>query len=569
MRFLLINIIVIVVTLAIALLGKCGFGHETEEDLDSRNRVHIACTCKAESIIDLFPQEDERHKAIEWFKAHGVTRVYLETFRHGRFADEELLRVVKRDFEAAGLDVQGAICPTNRSITPLTWCRAQEEEHELLKKISERTAKLFDLVILDDFLFTHCNCHDCNKANQESSPGQARCDLQLALGKKYILEPGQAVNPKVQFLVKYPCWYNGYFGAGYDVLRDTELYGMSYIGTETREPDDPAGGRRPQTQASWIQGWANDFSHGRCGGAWFDPLGTKPETFVEQARQSVLGGAAEILIHSYDYLGTDTPGIAAHGTGKVEYGKADAEAFRKEKDSLLLLANKLVDMELCGILLAKQPNKDVPHDSTLNGFLPMLGLPVLPAASLKETPADILTLTSGSFSGLHERILDNAKTGKPTLITYNLLRDLPQAVRLSLGITDEWMNRDRSETFLEIVNESLYVLGSGQDHWRLMDLPLETLTKVRDGLTAPFSMKFRAPTRVSLHLFTGPDHQLQAIENFNNETVLVTLSWLDRGKVSELTQAFPNVESVRIVERNEHSIQLELSPRSLAILESF
>ncbi|MDO5554293.1 MAG: hypothetical protein Q4G68_11075 [Planctomycetia bacterium] len=569
MRFFIINVLILIFTLLIALIGKCGLGHGAEVEMPARKSVTIACTCKAESIIDLFSRESERTKAIAWFKDHGVTRVYLETFRHGRFADEDLLQAVKRDFEAAGLDVQGAICPTNTKVWPLTACQSKIEEHELLKKVSERTAKLFDLIILDDFISTSCTCKLCTKLKADRSWGDARSEFQLELGRKYILEPGQAVNPNVQFMVKFPCWYEKYYQAGYDVLRDTELYGMSYIGTETREPDDPAGGRRPQTQASWIQGWANDFSQGHCGGAWFDPLGTKPETFVEQARQSVLGGAREILIHSYDYLGTDSPGIAVHGNGKVEYGMADAAAFQKEKDSLLLLANKLVDMQPRGILLAKQPNKDVAREASLNGFLPMLGLPVLPAASLKETPADILTLTSGSFDGLHERILDNCKIRKPTLITYNLLLELPNDVRETLGITDEWMNRDRPETFLEIVHDNLYVLGCGRDLWQLMDLPQETIDTVRGAMTAPFSLKLQAPTRVSFHLFTASNHQLQAVENFNNKPVRVTLTWLDGHNASELTQSFPNSDAVRVVTQNENSLQLELAPRSLAILESF
>ena len=204
------------------------------------------------------------------------------------------------------------------------------------------------------------------------------------LGRRYVLEPAKRVNPNVRIILKYPCWYDNFCNGGYDVAGDTEEYDGVWIGTETREPQSKHAGRIPQAQASWIAGWMNEVAGKKCGGAWLDPIDTLPETYVEQARETILGGARETLLHCFDCLGADDPGIVLHGTDQnMANGHADAEAFRQEADALAKLAALVHGRRILGIDTPKAL-RDPVGDGDLCGFAGMLGIPVLPACREKD-----------------------------------------------------------------------------------------------------------------------------------------------------------------------------------------
>ncbi|MDO5113394.1 MAG: hypothetical protein Q4E67_03375, partial [Planctomycetia bacterium] len=251
----------------------------------SAEKHRFSMTCKVDCVQNLFRTEEGRQEAIRWFRKHRIEKLYLESYRHGVSVDSSVLEEVKRGLEAAGLEVGGCITPTQMSQRKSTqWeivtCFTDPTGLQFLKETVERTARIFDFIILDDFLFHACTCETCEEARQGRSWEAFRRDYMLEVSRKWILEPARAVNPKCQIIIKYPCWYEGYPERGYDVIRQTALFGISWAGTETREEGPP-------TQASWLQGWLNDVDEGICGGCWYDPLGTKPETFVEQARQSI------------------------------------------------------------------------------------------------------------------------------------------------------------------------------------------------------------------------------------------------------------------------------------------
>ncbi len=526
----------------------------------------VSATVKGEGVIDLFPKAEERQKAIAWFKKHGVTRVYVETFRHGRRADEALLRTCKAEFEAAGLEIYGAICPTTAKVQSFFRCAMDTASQELMADVTRMTARIFDRIMLDDFLFMTCTCEGCQKLKGDKSWGEFRTAFKLELDRKFILEPAREVKSDVIVYIKYPQWYENFYNNGYDVVRESALFGDTWIGTETREPDDPAGRCTPQTQANWIQGWANDFSN--CGGAWFDPLGTKPATYVEQARGSILGGAKEILLHAYDYLGTDSIGIAAHGDGKVPWGKADAEAFRLEKDALLELARMIEDKEKEGVLCVKRPNFSAGDDARLNSYIGMLGLPILPGASLKDAKADFLSLGSADVRASFARLKANRAAGRPTLVTQNLLKALSDADRASLGVPANWLSRARAKTFVEKIDETLVVLGNDGDRWDVTKLPPADLAEARHTLLRPFGLTFEAPTRVALHLFRGKQGERVAVlENFNNEAVTVTLSGSGGKTAWAKVLALPRTASAELVEITPNYVRLTLSARSLIALK--
>jgi hypothetical protein len=52
--------------------------------------------------------------------------------------------------------------------------------------------------------------------------------------------------------------------------------------------------------------WLGGIGGAKCGGGWYDWLGTTERTYIEQARQTILGGARESMLFCYGGLqGTD------------------------------------------------------------------------------------------------------------------------------------------------------------------------------------------------------------------------------------------------------------------------
>ncbi|MBW8040822.1 MAG: hypothetical protein FVQ85_12575 [Planctomycetes bacterium] len=63
---------------------------------------------------------------------------------------------------------------------------------EELQKIFEYTASIFDEIMIDDFLFTDCECDQCQKARGDKTWADYRCSLMIKVGRQRILKPARA-----------------------------------------------------------------------------------------------------------------------------------------------------------------------------------------------------------------------------------------------------------------------------------------------------------------------------------------------------------------------------------------
>ena len=137
-----------------------------------------------------------------------VSKVYLETHRDMRVADENTLLQAKLFFENRGVVTSGGITITVNEMNRFqTYCYTNPEHRQKLKEVVEYTAGLFDEVILDDFFFTNCKCEDCIRAKGERSWTDFRLELMAQAVRELVIEPARAVNPNVVLVIKYPNWY--------------------------------------------------------------------------------------------------------------------------------------------------------------------------------------------------------------------------------------------------------------------------------------------------------------------------------------------------------------------------
>lgn len=308
---------------------------------------------KVTSLNGELRELEKREKAVSYLLSNGFSRVWLESYRHGESVPTELLKEYKEYFEKKGLKASGLITPTSLNTpakegerAPFCVCWAEQAARERLSRESARIAKVFDTVLIDDFLFSPCAhwCKNCVAEKDKSGIsdwGEFRRSQMMSVSKHDILESGLKANKNVKFIIKYPCWYKNWLERGYSPLEQSQLFGGCWVGTETRDKNPDA------LQACWIISHINELSGGLCEGGWYDALDSTPEKFLEQARYTILGGARESLVHCYDYLIASDPGVTPFGE-KASNPRKCAEIFAANSSSLRSLAKRIAGAEILG-----------------------------------------------------------------------------------------------------------------------------------------------------------------------------------------------------------------------------
>jgi len=490
----------------------------------SKQQIHRFSTLiTAQQVRDLLSSDEGIAAAADWCRRTAVTKVYIEAFRDGYQAKRDALAHAKQRFLEAGFDVSGCVTTTAVGKRSTGWqgicCYTDQPTQERLQEIFEYTAGLFDEIMIDDFWFTDCTCPECDAARRAKTVaiGQQKypvagdtwedyhCELMVRLSQDRVLGAAKRVNPKARLIIKYPQWYDQFHERGYEVVRQSQDFDLIWVGTETRDYNDRRWGGTPQYEAYFIMRWLGGIGGPKCGGGWFDPYGTTEQTYVEQARQTVLAGARQSLLFCYGSLLTGT-------------GPKNVEALRANIPELLAVAEEVGRRKVVGVAAYKPPNSHPEKEPRVFDFVGMTGLPLVPC---HEFPAD----AQAAFFSVH------------ALKDPDLARKLSAfiAAGKEVLITDGLAKRLKGKVNLTAANVS--ALPVGGDPKSLFQLPQQTLDAIRQPLLRPLGHTFRAPNKVALYLF---DDGSWVIENFNDQPVTVELdgtsqtinprSWIHRWK---------------------------------------
>jgi len=279
------------------------------------------------------------------------------------------------------------------------------------------------------------------------------------------------------------------------VVRETRDFERIWVGTETRDYGDRRWGGTVQYEAYFIMRWLGGIGGAKCGGGWYDPYGTTEQTYVEQARQTILGGARESLLFCYGSLLKDT-------------GPKNVVALRANVPELLTVAEQVARRQVVGIAAYKPPNSHPENERRVFDFVGMMGLPLVPCHEFPaEAKAGFFSIHALKDPKLIERVAGFIAAGKPVLVTDGLAAALAGKVKLDAA--------------------NVRVLSVKGDPKSLLRLPQAELDAIRELLLGPFNRRFEAPNRVALYLFGDGSY---VIENFNDERVTVKLD----GKPHEL-----------------------------------
>ncbi|HEY9175388.1 MAG TPA: hypothetical protein VI136_24140 [Verrucomicrobiae bacterium] len=466
----------------------------------------------AQNVREFLASDAGIEAAIDWCHRTAVTKVYLETFRDGYQAERATLLRAKERFTKAGFDVSGCVTPTQVGKSSTGWkstisCYTDLPTQAKVRAIFEFTAGLFDEIMIDDFWFTDCACPECEaarlaktvKIGDKTYPVTGdtwedyRCELMVRLSQENVLKGARRVNPKAALIIKYPQWYDNFHNRGYEVLRETADYDRIWVGTETRDYGDARWGGTVQYEAYFIMRWLGGIGGAKCGGGWYDWLGTTEATYVEQARQTILGGARESFLFCYGGLQGTT-------------GPKNIEALRTHLPELFAVAKEVKGRRPVGIAAYKPANSHPENEARVFDFVGMLGLPLVPCHEFpNNAPAaffSVHALKDAQFAG---RLAAFIEAGKPVLLTDGLVARLTNQVNLKAA----------NVRVLEVKGSPKSLLDWSQDQVEAMRTPL----------LRPFKTSFRAPAGVALYLF---DDGSWVVENFEDEAVSVELKGMAR-----------------------------------------
>jgi hypothetical protein len=501
---------------------------------NKKGLLSISTLFTAQNVRTYLSTDEGIDNAILWCKKTGVTHVFIETYRGRYTAERKVLQHAKSRFEANGFEVSGCVTTTKIGKISTRWkeisCYTDKGTQEKLQEIFEYTASIFDEIMIDDFLFTDCECDQCRKARGDKTWADYRCELMTRMSRDRILKPARAVNTNVKIIIKYPQLYDNFHNRGYEVLLQTADYDKIWVGTETRDYDNQRWGRKVQYEAYYIMRWLGEIGGSKTGGGWFDPYGTSENTYVEQARQTVLADAREMLLFCYGSLLRET-------------GPANVKKLRKEIPGLFKLAEIVRNKPIKGILAPKPPNSDADGEQYIFDFVGMLGLPLVPAAEINpDAKAAFFAVHALKDPDCSDKLNKMLSDKKPVLITDGLAKKLK-------GV--------------DLDDENLTILKVNGNPHNLLKLTRDEFNSIRDKLLAPFEIRFDAPNKVALYLI-GDNYLV--VENFNDEPVNVSLEFSNVVKARK-TLVLPIEGSAELSYAGRTLDLMKITPRTLVAVK--
>ena len=530
---------------------------------------------------DVARMDDENFLKSTWETVSSqvdLDKIYLETHRDAFIVPEKTLTKVKKFFLSKGLEVGGGITFTRSEPTDFeTYSYAREDERQMVKHISEYTAKFFDDIILDDFFFIDLKNDDEIAAKGSKSWTEYRLRLMADAGRELVVGPAKAVNPKVKVIVKYPNWYDHFHGLGFNLEEEPTYFDGIWTGNETR---DPASAQHLQNYLSYnISRYFENIAPDRNLGGWVDAGGINMsmDRYAEQLHLTMLGRLPEIILWNYMQL-VDvkiSPSMRAawqsEGGNSFRYDEMVAPYTRDGKtitpttmarfaDQTLHQTDRLMSHLGNPIGLVSYKPYHSSGEDFLQNYLGMIGLPMDMHPQWPDNREQILlTQQAAKDPQLVEKIKQQLRKGGDVIITTGLLKvikdELSDVVELYCGdlkaIVNDFGRSGKSEReFIipqvkyftndawEVVSAGrpltggvsgypillrdtyskgiLFVLTIPDDFGNLYDYPAGALNIIRSVMSKDVGAYIEGPSKVSLFPY---DNKTLVVENFNDNAV--------------------------------------------------
>jgi hypothetical protein len=359
---------------------------------------------------------------VDRLRGLGITRVFVEVYRGGFIVPVDTLATVRDAYAAAGFEVYGGIATVPggdvgvRQEGPLGWFNWQNEKTQRdLAAIMRAAAPVFSHFIVDDFLCTGDVSAESREAKGDRSWSEYRRDLLTRVAEESLVGPARAANPDIHMIIKYPQWYDLFHVFGYDVVAKPPLFDEVYIGTETRGARTQRYGFVQPYEGFVNFRWLSALAGEKTGGAWFDHGDTGDHDFVEQAYQSVVAGAKELVLFHF---------------GALMEGHPDHPRLVDAFPTLVELAKAVAADPVHGAVGYKPPHSDAGHDLYLMDFIGMLGVPLIPSPTFPSDAAVVFLPTQAATDrDIQSKVMAWVGEGRTLIMTAGFLSESDQALR--------------------------------------------------------------------------------------------------------------------------------------------
>ena len=339
-----------------------------------------------------------------------LSKVYVENHRATTDIPVQRLKEVKAILEEYGIRASGGITSTvlvgGKPKPALfdTFCYTDPAHRQEYLRIVREAAEVFDEIILDDFFFTSCRCEMCIAAKGKQSWKDFR-QAQMRDFSGEIVSEAKRINPGINFIIKYPNWYESHQATGYNPGIQKDIFDMIYTGTETREPFYASQHLQRYESYSAMRLLEN-AAPGRNGGGWIDLGGSSDNIsrFLEQAEFSFLGGAKELTLFNFPSLLT-SPVLPA------------MDNVLRRVDAFLDQVGKPTGTKVW------EPF-DAEGEDQLISYLGMCGAVLEPVPDFPENaPSVLLTQRSACMADAVEKLEAYVRNGGKAVITTGFLRE--------------------------------------------------------------------------------------------------------------------------------------------------
>jgi len=489
-------------------------------------------------------------ETMEYLAPIKPERVYLEGSSRGEI-DVDLMKKVADRFRAMGIKVSGAMVPVGVD-GPSVY--NNPSDMATLENRTRAIARVFDTIILDDWLFTTATDEKSVKDRGSMSWAEYRSKLLLEQSKKHIIDVAKKVNPNAKVIIKYPNWYEGHRENGYDVYNETLQFDAMAVGieTRTRAVHDQ---HIPIYSGYIFQKWFSSVDPSKWVGSWLDNYDMKGENndYVAQVWQAVLAQTPEIILWSGGHL---------HHTGPFSNVYPHFREMLPEFD------------RVAGMLNGNSRGVPIylPYGSTgeynIFGYLGMAGIPLTPVGQFpSESKMAIFTKNSLQDPQLAEKMLTRLRDGHDVFMTWGLWLKLQNTefkntlslvdeggtvasseFRLRSGWNQQVVKSDKPFAFPRIetttwpyvrdlavilgdydygvllkaqyLKGNMYVLNMPENEYDLLKLPAEALNIIRRPFVNELGVQLEGPGGVAFYPFGTKQY---VVYNMNDQTAALTL----------------------------------------------
>lgn len=555
-------------------------------------------------VEKLLADTTQFRKTMDYFAPVNVKHVYLEGNSRGDI-NVKLLKDIAKRFHDMGIETTGAMVPVSPKGGPS--CYNNREDLASLEKRMRSLVKVFNNIILDDWLFTTCTCDKCLADRGNLNWADYRTKLILKQSKKYIIDPAKQVNPKVKIIIKYPNWYEGHRQNGYDVYNETLQFDKMCVGIETRITDTQDQ-HIPIYSGYIFQKWWASVDTSKWIGSWLDNYGMKggENYYVAQVWQAVLAKSPEIILWCAGQLYPTNP---------------SSDVYPHFKDLLPEFDR------VAGMLESSERGVPIylPYGSTgeynIFGYLGMAGIPLEPVAKFPtENQNAIFTLHSLQDPKLADEMIKRMQDGKDIFLTWKLWQKLQDSefrntlsfvqnggsitsstFRMREGWQENIVKTDKAFTFPRIetttwpyvrdvavveedydlgvllhakyLNGNMYVLNMPENEYDLLKLPTEALNMIRRAFNNELGVELNGPGSIGMYLFGQKQYVLY---NMNEQSADISLrftkevpisGWreLVRDKTISLAQ---DTSFTRFGGHVISTVSLSLEPYQIAVVQA-